>query len=139
MAIIPHITAIYAGILGLMLVALSWRIMRMRAKLEVMVGDGGEKNLNIAMRIQGNFIEYVPMALLLISFNEILGWQSAGIHALGLTLVAARLAHVHGMSQKDAAGKGRRIGARLTFLVIIAASLMCIAAVAMPLLYPAGQ
>lgn len=129
MTTIPYITAVYAGILGLMLVALSWRIMRMRAKLEVMVGDGGERALNVAVRIQGNFIEYVPMTILLISFNEILGWQQGVVHALGLTLVAGRFAHVHGMSQKNAAGKGRRLGARMTFLVIIAASLLCLASV----------
>lgn len=130
MTLLPYITALYAGILGLMLVALSWRIMRMRAKLEVMVGDGGERELNVAVRMQGNFIEYVPMALLLLSFNEILGWPPFAVHALGAALVAARLCHVHGMAQKNAAGKGRRIGARLTFLVIIAASLLCFAAVA---------
>lgn len=130
MTTIPYITAVYAGLLGLMLVALSWRIMRMRTKLEVMVGDGGERELNVAVRIQGNFIEYVPMAILLISFNEILGLPAAVIHALGLTLLAGRFAHVHGMSQKNAAGKGRRLGARMTFIVIIAASLLCIASVA---------
>ena len=39
MTTIPYITAVYAGLLGLMLVALSWRIMRMRAKLEVISGS----------------------------------------------------------------------------------------------------
>lgn len=127
MAIILHITPFYAGILGLMLVALSWRIMRMRARLEVMIGDGGERNLDVAIRMQGNFIEYVPMALLLMAFSEMQGWNPGIIHALGVVLVAARLAHVHGMSQKNAAGKGRRLGAKMTFAVIIAGSLLCLA------------
>ncbi|MBL8711498.1 MAG: MAPEG family protein [Alphaproteobacteria bacterium] len=129
--IIPHITAFYAGFLGLMLVALSWRIMAMRARLEVVVGDGGEKNLSIAVRMQGNFIEYVPMALLLIAFNEIIARPSWVIHALCLLLVAARLAHVHGMSQKNAMGRGRRLGAMMTFAVIVAASILCIASMIM--------
>jgi uncharacterized membrane protein YecN with MAPEG domain len=129
--IIPHITAFYAGFLGLMLVALSWRIMAMRARLEVVVGDGGERNLSIAVRMQGNFIEYVPMALLLIAFNEIIARPSWVIHALCLLLVAARIAHVHGMSRKNALGAGRRIGALMTFGVIVAASLLCIASMIM--------
>ncbi len=129
--IIPHITAFYAGFLGLMLVALSWRIMAMRARLEVMVGDGGEKNLNIAVRMQGNFTEYVPMALLLIAFNEIIARPSWIIHALCIVLVAARLAHVHGMSRKNALGAGRRIGALMTFGVVLAASILCIASMIM--------
>lgn len=130
MTVIPHITPAYAGLLGLMLVVLSWRIMHMRGKLEVMAGDGGEKNLNVAIRIQGNFIEYVPMALLLIFVNEALGWNPVAIHALGVALICARLAHVHGMSQKNAAGRGRKFGARLTFIVITAASLLCLASAA---------
>ena len=129
--IIPHITAFYAGLLGLMLVALSWRIMAMRAKLEVMVGDGGEKDLSVAVRMQGNFIEYVPMALLLIAFNEIIARPSWIIHALCLLLLAARLAHIHGMSRKNAMGRGRRIGAMMTFTVVVVASLLCIASMIM--------
>lgn len=129
--IIPHITAFYAGLLGLMLVALSWRIMAMRAKLEVMVGDGGERNLSIAVRMQGNFIEYVPMALLLIAFNEIIARPSWIIHALCLLLLAARIAHIHGMSRKNALGAGRRIGALMTFTVIVTASILCIASMIM--------
>ena len=125
-----HITPFYAGIFGLMLVGLSWRIMKMRAKLDVMVGDGGERNLDVAVRIQGNFIEYVPMALLLMAFCELEGWSPAIIHAFGLSLLVARVAHVHGMSQKNAAGWGRRFGAKLTFGVIIAASLLCLASLA---------
>lgn len=124
---LPHITPVYAGLLGIMLVALSWRIMRMRARLEVMVGDGGERDLNVAVRMQGNFIEYVPMALMLLYFNEALGWNAWIIHGLAILLIAARVAHVHGMSQENAMGVGRRLGARMTFVIIIAASIMCMA------------
>ena len=73
----------------------------MRSKLEVMVGDGGEKDLNVAVRIQGNFVEYVPMALILLLFNE-----------------------------EQGGGAGRRIGARLTFAVIVVSSSLCIASFA---------
>lgn len=131
MSVLPEITAVYAGLLGLMLVALSWRIMRMRARLAVVMGDGGEKDINIAVRMQGNFIEYVPMALLLICFDEILGWPSWTVHALCISLLVARVAHVHGLAQKNAMGAGRRFGARLTFAVLIAASLLCIASATM--------
>ncbi len=128
MTAVPHITSFYAGILGLMLVVLSWRIMQMRRRLEAMNGDGGERDLSVAVRIQGNFIEYVPMALLLMAFDEMAGWNPLIIHALGIALVAARLAHVHGMTRKNALGRGRRMGAVCTFAVIVAASLLSIAA-----------
>jgi uncharacterized membrane protein YecN with MAPEG domain len=41
--------------------------------------------------------------------------------------MAARLAHVHGMSRKNAQGRGRLIGATATFAVISAAALLCLA------------
>jgi uncharacterized membrane protein YecN with MAPEG domain len=64
------------------------------------------------------------------AFDEMAGWNPLVIHALGVGLLAARLAHVHGMSQKNASGKGRRLGAMATFVIIIAASLLCIASLA---------
>ncbi|HYD18992.1 MAG TPA: MAPEG family protein [Patescibacteria group bacterium] len=130
--ILPQITAFYAGLLGLMLVALSSRVMRMRAELDVMVGDGGERKLNVAMRTQANFVEYVPMALLLIGYNEVLQRPYFIIHFLCAMLVIARLAHAHGMAQPNAAGRGRRAGALLTFAVLVAASLLCILRMVLP-------
>lgn len=122
----PYATLIYAGIFGIMLVILSWRIMRIRSRLEVMIGDGGERELNVAVRIQGNFVEYVPMALLLLFFNEAAGWNPWIIHLFGVLLLGARLAHVHGMNQKNSAGAGRWYGARVTLFVIAVLSLLCV-------------
>ena len=80
----------------------------------------------------GDSAEARPLAsLLLIAFNEIIARPSWVIHALCLLLVAARLAHVHGMSQKNAMGRGRRLGAMMTFAVIVAASILCIASMIM--------
>src|SRR5260221_11648043 len=57
------ITALYAGVLGILLVVISARISVLRAKFKVMFGDGGQDALMRAIRAQGNFIEYVPLAL----------------------------------------------------------------------------
>jgi len=60
------ITALYAGVLGILLVVISARVSVLRGKFKVMFGDGGQDALMRAIRAQGNFTEYVPLALLLI-------------------------------------------------------------------------
>ena len=60
----------YAGLLGLLFIFLTLRIVRMRWKYKVGIGDGGEHVLAKAIRVHSNFIEYVPLALLLLYLVE---------------------------------------------------------------------
>ena len=60
----------YIAINGLLLLALSVNVVRFRVKHRVNLGDGGQPELRQAMRVQGNFAEYVPMALLMIAAFE---------------------------------------------------------------------
>ncbi|MGB0751287.1 MAG: MAPEG family protein, partial [Gammaproteobacteria bacterium] len=61
------ITALYAGILGVIMVLLSLRVIVVaRARAHIPYGDGGKDELTPVVRAQGNFAEYVPLALLLI-------------------------------------------------------------------------
>ena len=60
-----HLTALYAGILTLLQIALSINVVRNRARSKVLYSDGGDETLARAMRTHGNFIEYVPMAIIL--------------------------------------------------------------------------
>ena len=48
----PQVTALYAGLLGLMLIFLSWRVVRLRRGEKVGMGDGGNKELARAIRVQ---------------------------------------------------------------------------------------
>jgi len=61
-----HIVPLYAALLALIFVALSVRTLRMRRRLRIAVGDGGDTALLRAMRVHANFAEYVPLSLLLI-------------------------------------------------------------------------
>lgn len=87
------ITLLYAGILSLMLVAISVRVSLMRRKYQVAYGDGGHSELQRASRVQGNFIEYAPLALMLIFLLERTGVPSWEIHLLGMIFLVARIAH----------------------------------------------
>jgi uncharacterized membrane protein YecN with MAPEG domain len=122
------ITAVYAGLLGLLLLGLSINVIRLRFRHQQGIMDGGHKDLALAIRVQGNFAEYAPLALLLIFLNEIASYPPWSIHSLGLALLAGRAAHAWGLSQSERRTPGRTLGVTLTFAVLAAGSLMALAA-----------
>jgi uncharacterized membrane protein YecN with MAPEG domain len=87
------VTALYAGLMGLWLLGLSFEVMRRRRRHDVSVGDGGVGTLELAMRAHGNACEYMPVALILLGLAEGLGAPGWVLHMSGLMLVAGRLLH----------------------------------------------
>jgi hypothetical protein len=72
------ITAAYAAILALIIVALGINVTVHRVKLRVSLGDGGNPQMLRMIRLHANAIEYIPLALLLMLAYEINGgWHSA--------------------------------------------------------------
>ncbi len=69
--------------------------------------------------MHGNFAEYVPFALVLLALAELSGAHWAGVHALGLSLLAGRLLHAYGISVKAGVSFGRFWGTALTFAVLL--------------------
>ena len=118
------ITAIYAGLLGLLLVVLSFGVIRERLRHQVSLGDGGNADLQTASRRQGNFVEYVPLALLLIAIAEVNGAPSGLVHGLGATLVVGRVLHPLGLAAEFGVRVPRLVGTVATFGVIIVASVV---------------
>jgi len=122
----PHtfaITPIYAGLLGLLLLALTASVVRLRGKYKVGIGDGGHPELSRAVRAHANFIEYVPLALILLLILEYRGIPAWALHGLGGSLFLGRVLHAWGLSQRAGTSFGRAIGIVLTLLCILAASL----------------
>lgn len=117
------ITAIYASLAGLLLLVLSFRVVRWRRKLSVGLGDGGQESLLRAQRAQANFIEYVPIALILLAAAESQGLSGWLLQTTGAILVLARLLHAWGLSQSSGRSFGRYWGTLLTWVVILALSL----------------
>jgi len=87
------VTALYAGLMGLWLLGLGFAVMRRRRRHDVSVGDGGVRDLELAMRAHGNACEYVPVALILLGLSEGMGAPGWVVHMFGLMLVAGRLLH----------------------------------------------
>jgi uncharacterized protein len=118
------ITAIYAALLGLLLLALTVNVSRLRRARRVGIGHGEHEDLHRAIRAHGNFVEYVPMALILLLSVELLAYRAWIVHGLGMALVIGRLLHGYALTRYAGPSAGRAAGIGLTWLVILAASLL---------------
>jgi uncharacterized membrane protein YecN with MAPEG domain len=121
---IPTIVPIYAAIFAVMLVVLSIRVASMRGDVRIAIGDGGNIVLQRRIRVQGNFTEYVPMALLLFMFVELQGWPHWLVHGLCLVLLAARLLHAYGIAQEPEDIRFRATGMATTALLFVVAAVL---------------
>lgn len=113
------ITLFYAGLLAIWFLVLSVRVVQKRG--EVSLGDGGDPALIRRIRGHGNFAEYAPLILLLMAMLEYGGLQAWLLHALGVTLVVARLLHGVALSFTSHWKFGRFYGALLTFILLLVA------------------
>ena len=116
------ITPFYAAVFALVFVALSIRVIVVRRRISVGIGDGDEPLLARAIRVQGNFAEYVPFALLLIFFLESQTAAVVIVHVLCVALLIGRLLHAYGVSQPTENYRFRVTGMALTFTVILSAA-----------------
>jgi len=113
------ITALYASLLAIIFIALSVNIIRLRFKHKVGIGDGGESTLRKAVRVHGNFSEYVPLALILLGCYEIGGAEPNWVHILGGGIVLGRVLHALGLSKSAGTTMPRFIGTMSTFIVLL--------------------
>lgn len=94
---LPSITSAYLGLLALLYVVLGLQVSRLRRGNKVLFGDGGDIKLRSAIRAHGNFVEYVPIIVLMVAILEMSGTPAAGVHLLMAALLVARLLHPLGM------------------------------------------
>ena len=119
MTVVP----IYAALCGLLLIFLSARVIRQRRRSKVALGDAGKPEMRRAMRVQANFAEYAPLALLLLALAELQGLDPLILHGLGVLLLLGRLLHAFGVAREPENFRFRVTGMVLTFATIAAASL----------------
>jgi len=91
-------TAFYAVVLVVLKLLLVWRVVTLRQRLGVGLGDGGHRELQVAIRAHGNYVEYLPLVLVLMFIAEMNGVAYEALHAGGLLFVASRFMHAFGLS-----------------------------------------
>ena len=118
--------AFYAGLCGIIAMALSAIVVRRRFANRVDLGTGGNSAVEQAIRVHGNFSEYVPLILLLLLLLAMGGVSAYWLHGLGIALIVARLLHAQGLLSSRGATPGRFLGINLTWIVLIVASIRAI-------------
>lgn len=113
---------IYAALLSILFVCLSVRTLRLRRRLRLAVGDGGNPLMLRAMRVHANCAEYVPLGLLLIAGAETQHAPAALVHGLGIVLLVGRLIHAWGVAQVSEVFAYRVCGMTLTFSCYLVAA-----------------
>ena len=119
--IIPAITSLYAALLALLFLVLSVRVIHARRQERVSVGDGDNPRLCRIIGVHNNFAQYVPFALLLMTFVELAPAPILLVHVLGLLLLVGRILHAWGLSRENF--RLRTIGITLTLAAIGLAAL----------------
>jgi uncharacterized membrane protein YecN with MAPEG domain len=120
------ITALYAGLLALLFLVLSARVVQMRGKGMPSLGDGGNEQLLRRIRGHANFAEYVPMLLVMLAILENGGLPATWVHALGASLVVARVLHGYALSFTPGFKFGRLWGTTLTFVLLAVCGALCV-------------
>jgi len=109
-----------------MFVALSFRTIFLRVRLNVLIGSGEDRKLVRAVRVHSNFAEYVPLALMLLFFLELGGGSKLWIHISCVLLLTGRILHAYGVSQVSENTRFRLAGTILTLSCIISSSVRLI-------------
>jgi uncharacterized membrane protein YecN with MAPEG domain len=121
-AMFPIVVPVYAALLGFIHVFLAMRVIRHRRKSRVPVGAGGNRVLERVIRAHGNFIEYVPLAIILMTFVEMQGAPAWRLHLLGVLLIAGRVIHAISISNENEKIRLRVVAMLLTFIVLVSSS-----------------
>lgn len=130
-----QITALYVGILTIFALVLSAKAGSFRGKSGISVLHGDPVNMELAQRVRvhQNFLEYVPMALILMGVIEINGGNSTFLHVFGVVLVISRIAHAMGLKHDNMGHPSRVVGAAGTALMSAAAALYALWMVVRPM------
>lgn len=123
-ASIPNInfSALYIALIVLLVVPLMIQVIRLRISGRVSIGDGGDKNLALQIRIHGNYVENVPFAFALLLILPLIGASAWLIHIVGIAFIVGRICHILGLKVNRNTAL-RQAGMILTFTTYIAGSL----------------
>jgi uncharacterized membrane protein YecN with MAPEG domain len=112
------VTAIIASVLTIIFIRLSFAVIGLRRENQVALGSGGHDDLERAIRAQGNFAEYVPIAIILIACLELNGAPWLLVAIPGITLIIGRLIHAKGINIPPPDFNQRVLGMKFTFMTL---------------------
>lgn len=111
------VSALYVVLGTLLLIKLSLDVVRLRTQYRVATGDGGFYELQTAIRVHGNAVEYIPIGLILLVLLEMNGTPNWTLHICRLLLMAGRLMHYYGLRTREY--RWRRAGMSATYCALL--------------------
>ncbi len=114
-----QLTGLYTAILALIMVILAFNTSAGRIKHRIDLGTGDDPDMEKRLRAFGNFIEYVPMLILLMAVSELQGRASLHLHIFGTLIVLTRVLHALGMRGVMPSLKGRYLATIMTYLLLL--------------------
>jgi uncharacterized protein len=115
----PAITALYAGLLGILYIALGGFVVAQRRRARIGLGTGSDPALERSVRVHGNFAEYAPLFLVLLLVAELAGAAGGLLHLLGAAFLLARIGHAFGLGRSSGTSTGRFVGTLVTWVAIV--------------------
>lgn len=112
-------TTLYALPLIVIWLVLWMRVTSIRSAIGCSIGDAGDMKLLQKIRQHGNFIEWVPLTLVLMILAEAQGTDALWLHIAGALLLIGRLAHPFGLKIDNAGHPLRYVGNGTNFLAAI--------------------
>ncbi len=115
MSTAPIYSAIVAAIAVFMIGALGIRVSLLRLKHKVWSGDGGHKDLLLAIRTHANALEHLVPLIILLALFELVGAPKGYVAGVGAVVLFARVGHATGYVFR--LHRLRRVAATLTYAV----------------------
>jgi uncharacterized membrane protein YecN with MAPEG domain len=122
----PIVTALTAGLTIVTQMLLLLGVVRVRHRARQSIGDGGNRELLMAIRRHGNFVENAAIFIACFALLEIIGGGGPWLMILCAAFVLGRISHIVGLSMKQTVNPFRIGGTALTGAVGLALGLQLI-------------
>ncbi len=112
---VPLITSLYAGLCTVLMLVLGARVSMFRRRHKIGVGAGGNRDLELAIRVHGNAVETIPVGILLLLLFELNGAGAWAVHLAGALFTIGRISHASGLSTTAGVTMRRFLGMAMTW------------------------
>ena len=120
------VAGLYIGINALVFVWLSLHAARTRRRLGIAFGDGGNQEMQHALRARSSALESIPIGMLLLYATALLGTPPWIVHVYGGVFSLSRIVHGLYFVRPSLPDWLRDTGAFLTTLIIALAAISVI-------------
>jgi uncharacterized protein len=113
------LAGVYAALITLMGLALTYLVINQRRSKLIGMGDGGDRTAARFIRVHGNFCENAPFALALLILVALTGGPTLALHGIGLLFLLGRGLHAYGLSRSGGSSPGRVGGMIITHISLL--------------------